>query len=701
MALTRSDPDQHPLSSLCEAQRKLIQVAKKQKKERFGDYADEAYRFYNGAHNFMWDEEYSKNRTDGYLDEQAATPFPQFRMTVNKVSDAVDLFVPSMMQQYPQVLVKPVPLPDFPPESLGMNPADPVAMENYALIQQQRMSVESIKESVAGVKQHYLNWLQLETSKLVHARRGITEAVVKGLGVTYTELHSPRGGEISYPRSVQISCDQLIKDPDATQREDVQWIAIEWTQPRNLVERKFGLPPGALKGSLQSKQAQATTQGRNDQRSNRGRDATSYDLITYWEVFSKNGFGGRLKNLSDVKKEVRQYVEGWGDFTYGVFADNVPYPLNVPTDAIVTESDEQIFERAQWPIPFWSDDGTDDWPVSELYFKDDPNDVWPIGIFKPVIGELRFVNWCMSFLADKVAKDSVDYIGVLKAAAEEIQEQLRTKTGPHKLIEVDSVFGDNINKVISFLNKPTFSSDIWKMVAEVMHEIDKRTGLNELMYGMSSRQMRSATEADIMGGNATIRPDAWAKSADDWYSLMAKKECQAAVWMLERSDYERVMGPIGASIFETYVQGEDFDNVARDYGYTLASGTARKPNKNQRLRSLNELGQVALPVFTELIGLGIVAPFNAYMEDYAEAIDLDPTRYLVQLPEPEPDSGPDPEEVELHAKIQELELQLAEHAQKLRMNEEEHDQGLKHDREKHRQDMRISRQQPMVNGNGR
>lgn len=686
------DAQRHPLAPLCEAQRKLIRKAKEQKKQRFGQYADEAYRFFNGAHNFMWREEYAQSRESGYLDEANKSPFPQFRMTVNKISDAVDLFGPALLHQYPEVVVEPVNQPDIAPEAIGLQTSDPFAMQQYELLQMQKDAQENIKESCAAVKQHYLNWLQVETAKKKHARRAIAEAIVKGLGTGYTELHSPRGSDVSYPRTIQISCDQLIKDPDARRPDDVQWIAVEWCHPVNLVERKFGLPPGSLKGSIQSKSAQATTTGQNDARNGRGVDSSSYDLIVYWEVFSKNGFGGRLKEAKEVPKEVKEFVEQWGDFTYGVFAEHVPYPLNVPTDALMTEDVDELFERAQWPIPFWRDDGTDDWPVSELYFKEDPNDVWPIGMFKPVIGELRFVNWCMSFLADKVAKDSVDYIGVLKSAAEEIQEQLRTKKGPHRILEIDSTFGKKIDDVISFLNKPHFDVNIWKMVAEVMDEIDKRTGLTDLIYGMTGRAMRSAAEADMLGGNATVRPDDMAQQADDWYSLMAMKEMQAAVWELERPDYERVLGPIGATVFEQHIQSTDFDSVARDYSYTLAAGSARKPNKQQKLRSLNELGKVALPVFTELIGQGMVEPFNAFVGEYATAMDLDPEPFLVELPQPTGDEGPSEEEVETQAKIAELEMKLQEHALKLGMDEEKHDQDMRQDRERHRLVMRNHRQ---------
>ncbi len=55
---------------------------------------------------------------------------------------------------------------------------------------------------------------------------------------------------------------------------------------------------------------------------------------------------------------------------------------------------------------------------------------------KPVIGQMRFVNWCMSLIADKVAAGSGIYVGVLKEAGENIRSQLTSGQGPFTVIEL-------------------------------------------------------------------------------------------------------------------------------------------------------------------------------------------------------------------------------------------------------------------------
>jgi len=681
-----------PLAQVCTEWLRLIKSAKDTKQRRFGQYADECYRFYNGDPNWMWNKLQVKQ--SGWLDDDGGAAIPNFKIQVNKVSDAVDLFGPAMIHQYPTVMVTCVNPPVLPPEALGLNPQDPAALQQYQLLMMQDHAQKQVKESVAKVSQHYLNWVQFESGKKESAIRSLTEAIVKGAGVCYTDIHSPRGSSVSYPRSRHISIDQVIKDPDAKRREDVQWIAIEWTEPVNLVEEKFGLRPGTLKGNLQSKASQNTELGRKEAKSGK-QDAQSYDLITYYEVFSKNGFGHNLKNNKHMPAAVKEIVASWGDFTYGVYAKGVKFPLNLPTEVLMTQDNETLAGLAQWPIPFWLDDGTgDDWPITEVWFKEDPNCVWPISIFKPVIGEIRFVNWCMSFLADKAANSAIDYVGVLKSAAEEIQEQLQRKNGGTRLLEISADNGGRIQDYVSFLQRPGSNvMDLWNVVRQVMLEIDKRTGLTDLVYGQSARQMRSATEADVLQENTSIRPDNMARKCEDWYSLMAKKELQAAAWALDPESIAPAVGPVGAHVFVQHMQTADFDSLARDYSYRLAAGSARKPNKQQKLRTLGEFGQVFLPVAQQMIGMGITDPMNAYLSNFAEAMDLDPEPFLVRLPEPQPEQEqppqPSPEEVLAYQqKAAEMELKLQERQLELEMTEDRHAQGLQQDEEAHQQELR-------------
>lgn len=688
---------EHPMKPICTEWLAKIELAKKAKEERFGCYAKEAMKFFDGAHDWMWDQKYAQ-APGGFL-EKGMAQLPKFRMTVNRVFEIVALFGPALYHKNPNIQVTPLLPPDFTPEALGMDPADPFHLEAFQVILAQHQAQYRQKATYAGFFQHYLNWLTVEGDLKTQSRFAITEALVKGMSTLWVEMYTPKGSELRYPRAVQVSVDDLVVDPDATCWEDVQWCARRCEHPVNLVERTYGLAPGTLKGHKQSAAAQATERGQKEARQGRGK---SFDTLEYWKVYSKNGFGSRLATVENRQLDKHFDFELFGDNCLIVVAKDIPYPLNIPPESLA-EGPEEVMLRGQWPIPFWMDEGCGNgWPFSRLYFYDKPGSVWPISLIKPAIGEMRFINWCMSFLADKVASSCTTYMGVLKSAAADIQKQLnelRISNGatPFTMIELSETLGMTIDQCVKFLQAPEFQQHIWQMVAEINQSIDKRIGLTELLYGLSGTQLRSATEAEVKDQNLNIRPDDMASKTEDWLSETAMKQMEAARWLLSGDDVRGVLGDVGAHIWDTQILTQDVDAVVRDYQFRVEAGSARKPNKANKIRTLNEFAQIALPVFQQAAAAGMVQQQNALMKDWCKANDLDPTEYL--LPEPDPaNQPPSPEEVEAQVKQQELEMKGAEMGMKLQFEQQKHRQDLKQDAEKHRAEMSQIKQKAKVDG---
>lgn len=700
--------EEHPLKPLTDLWLNKIESAKKDKHEKFGKYADEAMKFFDGPHDWMWAADYATGG-GGFLDESAQNDLPTFRMTVNRVFEAVALFGPALYHRNPQVLCTPKHFPEIAPESMGLFPQmDQQAAQYWQHIDFQRQAAYAVKETHAGLQQHYLNWLQHESDKKTQAQRAINEAIIKGMSTLWTEMYSPDGTEYKYPRSVYVSVDDIVIDPDAEYWEDVQWIARRCVHPVFEVEREYGLEPGTIKGHYSSKENQSYHRATGKASKNKGK---SHDLIEYWQVYSKSGIGHRLNEETDRDWKKKFNFDMLGDFTYCVIAKDVPYPLNMPSEAVhnavATGDSEELFMRAQWPIPYWTDGG---WPMSRVHFYEKPKCVWPISLIKPAIGELRFVNWCMSFLADKVAASATTYVAMLKSAGEDIQRQVRGGMGPYTVVELSEVASQggtrSIRDIISFLDAPSFSIDIWNMVSEVLEMIDKRTGLTDLIYGLTGSQMRSATEAEVRDANTTVRPDHMASQVEDWLGEVACKEMQAARWLLDGRAMTPVLGPLGAQVWEQQILTQEVDRVVRDFDFRIEAGSARKPNKNNRIRQLTEFGQVALPMLQQFATMGQTGPYNAYMQDWAAANDLDATPYLVQLPPPPEQQGPSPEELEVQKLQMELQMkqtELAVKQQEAQMNMEvkQHDmvidqqdaqQELKQDQAQHKQEMEQSKE---------
>ena len=210
------------------------------------------------------------------------------------------------------------------------------------------------------------------------------------------------------------------------------------------------------------------------------------------------------------------------------------------------------------------------------------------------------------------------------------------------------------------------------MVSEVLDLIDKRTGLTELLYGLSgSTQIRSATEADVRNQNTSVRPDDMASRVEDWLSHCANREMLAAEWTLGPEDVQNVLGQVGALIWESQMQEQEFERSIRDFDFRIEAGSARKPNKTNRIRQLNDFAQIAFPMMQEFVGMGIDGPYNAFMRDWARANDLDVNPYLLdmakmkeeQAAEEQAQQGEDPE-------AQAAQMQMQMEQQKMQMEQQ-------------------------------
>ncbi len=676
-----TDHRQHPMRQIVDAWLAKIKLALEVRHDKFGKYAEECSRFYDGPHDFMWDSKYSSG-SGGFLDKEGAV-LPTFRVTINNVFKAVALFGPALYHKNPTILVSTLLQPEIAPEALGLDPNDPYAMQEYQMLLYDEQRQKAVQDACASIKSQYLDWLQQENDKKAHARRAINESIVTGLGYLETTVYQPPSSEMVMPRSTYLSWWDVVVDPDASYWEDVQWIAIRRYRPVNLTERKWGYEEGDLKGHVQSFSSQTTKRGKKEAKENRR--GKSFDLIEYWEVYSKNGFGDLLSDNSDIPKKQAYDYSVLGDNCYIVVSEGIPFPLNCPTSALLEDDAEQIFERVQWPVPFWQDQNG--WPISRLTYYDKEAEVHPISLFKPAIGEMRFVNWCMSFLADKVAASCHTYVGILKSAGAQIQKQLNGANTPFTVIEIAEALGKPLNEMVTFLQAPNFPGDIWKMLAEVTAEIDEKTGVTELLQGLTSHSMRSAAEAQIKDERVSVRPDDMASKVEDFLSEVAVRELQVARWFCEAKDVEPVLGRMGAMVWQNYVMTADPADVVMNYNIRVEAGSARKPNKQTKISQLTELGQYALPVFQEFAAGGNVDPYNSYMTELCKAMDIDPKSFVLPMPEP----GPSPEEqqmqMDMELAVAELQLKMQEMEAELAFKEREQTQELEHEREMHELDL--------------
>lgn len=640
-----NDTGEDVLKSIATGWLKKIELGVRHKRP-FSLDAREAMDFFDGPHNWFWKEEYSRSEY-GY--NRSITP-PGFRMQLNRVFEVVKLFASVIYHRNPVRQVNPKSFPEVPPEALGLDPNNPEVVQQFQMAMDDTAMRDGIRKVVAKLLSAYLNYTPNELGLKTHSRRVVDEAIIKGGGVWWTELVTDPGSQLRSVGSFADSVDNLVLDPDATEIEDISWCARKCVHPIDVVARQYGIDPEQLRGNLEGRAGAgledpyADRRSSDETRSGR-RVGKTNDLMTYWKVWSKTGFGDRLK---DSPKDKRGFFDAVGDNAYIVVADGVPFPLNVSPDMLSEQVDdatglpESMFRAVQWPIPYWAE--SNGWPFTMLAFHRKPGYVWPVSHIKPGIPELRFLCWAFSFLAQRVAVSCETLIGVSKAADQDIKDQILSQSqGGFKIVELSEILGRSVSDVISVFQLPNATNEIWNVINAVTEMLEKRLGLTELVYGMTNTQIRSATEANVRAEQISIRPDDMAECVENAMTELARKEALAARWLLSPQDVAPIVGPIGAVAWEQHVSSLEPIQVAREYEYRIESGSARKPNKATRAEQMQAALQNLGPVLSGLIGSGIVDPFNALVKDWADSLDLDATPYLVPPPPPPPPQMMPPE----------------------------------------------------------
>ena len=642
-----NDTGEDVLRSIARSWLKKVELAQKHKRP-FSEDAREAMDFFDGPHNWFWRDQYSRNES-GY--NRSIAP-PGFRMQVNRVFEAVKLFASVIYHRNPVRTVTPKKFPFVSPDVLGITPDNVAALQQYQQAAEQTHQADTVRHVVAEIMSAYLNYTPNELDLKVHSRRVVDEAIIKGAGIWWTELVTEPGNGLNAVGSFADSVDNLTLDPDANEIEDIVWCARRCTHAIDTVAKQYGLDPEKLRGNLEGRTAMATgeTYGEghygDDNRNPNKRVGKTNDLITYWKIWSKTGFGDRLK---DAPKDQQGFFDAIGDNAYIVVAEGVDFPLNVPPETLSETVDEEtglpqsLFRAVQWPIPFWAE--SNGWPFTMLAFHRKPGYLWPISHVKPAVPELRFLCWAFSFLAQRVAVSCETLIGVSKAADQDIKDQILSQSqGGFKIVELSEILGRSVSDVISVFQLPNVTNEIWNVISAVTEMLEKRLGLTELVYGMTNTQIRSATEASVRSEQISIRPDDMAECVENAMSHLARKEAMAARWLLTPEDVAPIIGPVGAVAWQMHVASMEPVQVAREYDYRIEAGSAKKPNKQTRAEQMQMALQTLGPVLSNLIGSGVVDPFNALITDWADSMDIDAKPYLVPAPAPPPmpPQGPQP-----------------------------------------------------------
>lgn len=620
-----------------------------QYKKPFSEDAKEAAQFFDSDHNWMWQDSYARGER-GYNSSIAP---PNFRIQVNKVFELVDIYGAVMYHRNPVRTVSIAQRPEVPPEAVGidMQMVAPMQMtpEQQQIIQMAAAenTQKKLREATATLMEKYLNWVPVELDLKKHGQKWVREALIKGMGVMWTELvEMETSGDGQRPPmrvvgSFYDTVDNFLVDPDWENLDDILWCARRCVHPIEQVALEYGISEEELRKHYED--GKSIKLGRDPKKKDKVEKTN--ELITYYKIWSKTGMGDRFKN---VPKQYRGIFDQLGKFCYLVICEGVERPLNIPPELWeqVTIGDGQplpddLIARVSWPIPFYVD--PDGWPFTPLWFHWKPGYSYPISHIRPAIGELRLLNWAMSFAATRLATSCETMIAVQKAADQSIKDQiLSASEGGFKIIELSEMLGRGVNDIMSVFQLPQVTEDLWKIIGAISEMFAQRTGLSELVYGYTRSMMRSASEAQIKQENISIRPDNMSNQLEDAMSLLARREALAARWLLEPNDVAPVLGPIGALAWQNLVMKQDLVDLTRDFLYRVEAGSTRKPNKSTRVEQMQMSVQTLGPILSQLASAGMVGPYNALMRDWADSLDISAEEYMLPAPPPVAPPSPSP-----------------------------------------------------------
>jgi len=623
----------HRLASLVQYWLRKVEKSRETKKV-FHETGEMCRQFFSGTVGFMWEDSFRAK----YL--KSVTP-PRFRVTIAKAFELVAIFGPSLFWRFPgrEVKSREVFVPDM--EGMG-DPESPEFQEMMQQINSQITSEKTQRKNRDKLMQLYLNYSQREQpggGLKADGQYAVTEALVKGRGVTWCEAYTFPGSDTVLTGNFFDTVDNLFIDADARRPNlsDAHWIARRHRDPYWKVERRFGLKPGTLKDKSKFRSADHISRGEANNTSNAVKSQSS-DLVEWYEIFSKCGVGTREKGI--MPEYHSGFEEVVGDFAYICVCDGVDYPLNLQKEKFEVATDEEVLEALDWPIPFYKDGR---WPCAILDFYPNPNSVWPLAPMAMGLGELIFLNTMMSVLCERAYENSRLLVAAMKGASSEVVAKI--KNGSMKeVIEVNPEAQRSVSDLVSVIQMPEIGFDLFRMINMVSAMFDKRTGLSELLYGANPGGVQSRTAADInvKSEMASIRPEYMSQQVEEWQTEVANLERIAAGWSVSGESLVPLLGTVGAQMWDELIVSEDPETFVREMRCTVEANSIKKPNKSRDNENINRISQFLMPELSKHADItGDTGPLNNFIEDIGLAIDQDTSRWTIpdrSPPEPDPEA---------------------------------------------------------------
>jgi hypothetical protein len=630
------------LRPLCNAWINKIESSHNSKdRKAWKEVADECMMFYSQSASAMWNPAYSKRFWRGIK-------LPKFRVTINKAFEMVAIFGPNLFWEIPHRTVESKRFLNLPQELFGPTP------QGQMLYQQvmQQMQMESVRdEAIALLMDRWLNYTPREQpggGLAGHSQKAVIDGLIKGRGVTATRPYKMPGSGRNLTGSFRESPDDIYLDPDFDSVEDCQWMAIKHVDVHTEVESRFKLPAGSLKNKATLESSWNFSESNtDDSAASHRRSGSTNDLVVWYEVFSKGGLG---VNGTSMDSEIRDHMDAVvGQFAYIAVCADIPYPLNMSSEQIRRgATDEDVKEAFSWPVPYWADDK---WPVEFLDFYLDPESAWPVAPLAPGLGELKLLNFLMSWFANRTWSSSRDFWAVAQPHLEHYREYILS--GDDQSIIPTPVGLKSPKEAIEILTQPEGRQDMTQLISFVSDMFDKRVGMTPTIYGQNENatQNRTAEETQAKQRAVMARPEYMQKQVVEWQSRIAQSEAFVTRLFVTDDDVRGLLGDGGAMLWRQYVMNTDIELVVRQFQYTISAASIRRPNRERDIGNFQQvMGQFAPVLAGYGQQTGDYGPWNGMVQEWAALHDADLDDILIPPPQQ------NEEQVAMEQQIQQLQV---------------------------------------------
>lgn len=619
----------------------------KDAKRPFTTIARQCTAFFRKASGFMWKGQFKQD----FL--PTVSP-PKFMVTINKAFELVALFGPYLFWKYPQVKIKPY-------DPVELDQAIFASEEEFQAYQQEEARENGVRRTRCALMQHYLNYSQKEQpggGLARHAEMAITEALVKGRSCLWAYAYQPPASERWLTGRKFYSVDNLIIDPDAQDPllRDAKWIALEHWDTHQDVERKFKLRRGSLKRAAIAESAGHAGAYVSDAANADRRQGKSHDMVRWYEIWSKGGVASRMNAADNAIPTALDgrlhdaFDEIVGDYAYLCVAENIPYPLNCPSnklrDPVTNEaiaSDEEVHAMFAWRSvdygPEFPCHADDRWPVTVLDFYRDPDCAWPIAPLAPALGELITLNVLISAFVDQAYENRKNIIAYLESEAEQLEKAINSTDNP-AFVKLKGVQMKSVSDLIQYLKRPEMNNDLIAAIQYVSELFDKRTGLTEFLYAVTRTQSRSARDVAAKEEKASIRPEKMSQDVAAWLTESAELEKFLAGWTVVGKYIEPLMGRWGAKFWDELIANDDPEIVVREMRATIEANDVRKPNRDRLLANIQDMLQFFLPLAQQYArDTGDTEPINKFLSAIDDALeDKIAPQFGPWRPQPDPEA---------------------------------------------------------------